>query len=131
MEYDEIEIFFRSALSTLISLPDEFAFDNIPVDIDSIDHDSAYHRLFRECRLFVRTARDNGWLDDDSDYEQAGCDYILSRNGEGSGFWDRASVYGTAAANAMQRVCECMVPLVIYLRDHDDKGNYWFRITEG
>lgn len=129
MERDEI--FFRSALSTLIALPDEFTLDNIPVDIDSIDRDFEYYRLFRECRLFVAVARDNGWLDDNSDYEQAGCDYILSRNGEGSGFWDRASVYGTAAANAMQRVCECMVPLVIYLRDHDDKGNYWFGISEG
>lgn len=124
MERDEI--FFRSALHTLITLSDEFA----PVDIDSVCHDSEYYRLFRECRLFVVTARHNGWLDDDSDYEQAGCDYILSRNGEGSGFWDRASVYGTAAANAMQRVCECMVPLVIYPRDLDDKGNYWFCITE-
>ena len=40
--------------------------------------------------------------------EQAGHDFWLTRQGHGTGFWDRPKVYGTAAAERMTQACKAI-----------------------
>lgn len=39
------------------------------------------------------------------EYDQAGHDFWLTRNGHGSGFWDRAEIYGDSAADTLASKC--------------------------
>ena len=38
--------------------------------------------------------------------EQAGCDFWLTRNGHGTGFWDRPEIYGDVLAEKMTKRAE-------------------------
>lgn len=40
--------------------------------------------------------------------EQAGHDFWLTRQGHGTGFWDRPKIYGTAAAERMAQACKAI-----------------------
>ena len=75
-----------------------------PLDINyTIDEitPSALESSIKDCQRFMflyeRLFPDN--------YEQAGYDFWLTRNGHGAGFWDRPEIYGKEAATELTGAC--------------------------
>lgn len=67
-----------------------------PADIDLIPAES-HLAAVGQCRDFIRIAVLNGLLPSGTNtelYSQAGHDFWLTRNGHGTGFWDRGNLYG-------------------------------------
>lgn len=63
--------------------------------------------IIEQCNQFITVASAKGILDTDSvDMEQAGHDFWLTRNGHGTGFWDRDDdVYGEGNGNQLTELC--------------------------
>lgn len=61
-------------------------------------------RIWRECRNFLDAMRPyiNGYI------EQSGHDFWLTRNGHGTGFWDRKELYGKEAAEILTACCQAV-----------------------
>lgn len=49
--------------------------------------------------------------------EQAGHDLWLTRNGHGSGFWDRPEIWGEEIADTLSRCARCLGEKSIFLGD--------------
>jgi hypothetical protein len=62
-------------------------------------------RAYIDCRNFLYATKD---LSEDDNPEQLGHDLWLTRNGHGTGFWDRPEVYGTANATLYARIATAM-----------------------
>ena len=49
--------------------------------------------------------------------EQAGHDLWLTRNGHGTGFWDRPEIWGEENADTLSRCAKCLGEKSVYLGD--------------
>ena len=67
-------------------------------------------QAYIDCRSFLAAIGGNNPVDgfDDLDPEQLGHDLWLTRNGHGTGFWDRPEVYGEANATLFTRLAKAM-----------------------
>ena len=88
-------------------------------DTDQPPSDAEFSGLARAqawsvCSSFSWANRD---IIDDANAEQAGHDLWLTRNGHGTGFWDRPKVYGTANASLLARCAECLGEAYVYQGD--------------
>lgn len=71
---------------------------------------SACHRLMLAC---------SGDIDlSEFDYAQIGHDLWLTRNGHGSGFWDRPEIYGKENARILTLMAKAMGEHESYFRDY-------------
>jgi hypothetical protein len=78
---------------------DQVAYEGEPADIDQFSEESL-KACVKQCTDFVWLAVLNGFLPagfDSELYTQAGHDFWLTRNGHGTGFWDRDGRYGETA----------------------------------
>lgn len=71
-------------------------------------------QAWRVCRNFCAANRDEL---KDVDAAQCGHDLWLTRNGHGTGFWDRPEVYGTQRAWLFTRCAECLGEATLYQGD--------------
>lgn len=73
--------------------------DHYPSDVDP----ESRERCKQECKSFIELAGDllKNWSP-----EQAGYDFWLSRNGHGSGFFDRDDLADAVTCNALQRLTD-------------------------
>lgn len=67
-------------------------------------------QAYIDCRNFLAAIGGNNPVDgfDDLDPEQLGHDLWLTRNGHGTGFWDRPEIYGEANATLFTRLAKAM-----------------------
>lgn len=88
-------------------------------DTDQPPSDAEFSPLARAqawavCHNFLMACDD---LLKDVSMEQAGHDLWLTRNGHGSGFWDRPEVYGTARADTFSRCAQVLGSTSLYQGD--------------
>jgi hypothetical protein len=55
----------------------------------------------------------------------AGHDLWLTRNGHGTGFWDRPELWGEDGANILTRCAECMGGIDVYIDDDESVCFDW------
>lgn len=68
-------------------------------------------RMIADCKRFQKqNARDIG-----SEYEHAGHDFWLSRNGHGSGFFDDAEMFGANESGRLQRAAKAFGNVDLYV----------------
>lgn len=87
---------------------EEFFFDGFEVDV------SVLERSERDCRKFWAQAEEfvpAGLV------RQAGHDFAFTRNGHGTGFWDRPEVYGQDAADRLTELSHEAGEMELYLGD--------------
>ena len=67
-------------------------------------------QVYTACRLFSDSLREAPWplKLDALDAAQLGHDLWLTRNGHGTGFWDRPEIYGQATAELFTMVAKAM-----------------------
>lgn len=70
--------------------------DNWSPNVDDLAPSTA-QAIADECAAFLTSAVNAGLLTDEH-LSQAGCDYLLTRNGHGAGYWDRPETYGEQQA---------------------------------
>ena len=87
---------------------EEFFFDECEADA------SVAERAGKDCDKFLRAA---GPLIQDPLMRQAGHDFALTRNGHGTGFWDRPEVYGQDAADRLTNLAHKAGEVELYLGD--------------
>lgn len=87
-------------------------FEESFVDIDLSE--SAKIRAEKDCREFINTVKKLKF--DILDYsEDAGYDFWLTRNGHGTGFWDRPEVYGKQISQKLTEIAEKFRESNLYL----------------
>lgn len=92
----DLSDFTQHYLAAGLQLADEALGDDC--DRDNLTPVSQAH-VAAECALFLAQAyRLNLLTPDESDFQRAGSDFFLTRNGHGAGFFDRPEVYGEAEA---------------------------------
>ena len=69
-------------------------------------------QMIEDCAAFIAKAD----LPDER-FTQAGHDFWLTRNGHGSGFWDRPEVYGEEKAQELTALAESFGPVDLYVGD--------------
>ncbi|MCX8017242.1 MAG: hypothetical protein N2690_05005 [Rhodocyclaceae bacterium] len=75
-----------------------------------------------ECARFLLLLRATGFDLQDVQPHQVGIDLWLTRNGHGSGFWDRPEIYGQERAQALTEVAKLMGPHeVLWAQDAESK----------
>lgn len=67
-----------------------------------------------DCQNFALAFHD---LIDDFDAAQIGHDLFLTRNGHGTGFWDRPEIYGTELAEMLSRAAAALGECYPYIGD--------------
>ena len=65
--------------------------------------DETRNRMWDDCLKFLEKAQD---LIPNNQWEQAGHDFWLTRNGHGTGFWDRPEIYGEENAKKLTEISE-------------------------
>lgn len=69
-------------------------------------------KMIEDCAAFLAKAEIPNHL-----LLQAGHDFWLTRNGHGSGFWDRPEVYGEEKAQELSVLAESFGPVDLYVGD--------------
>ncbi len=72
---------------------DDYSLEDNGCTIQTLDKED-WHKLYAECATFLQTCQDYGVGALEADRGQIGHDFILTRNGHGTGFWDREELYG-------------------------------------
>lgn len=72
----------------------------------------AMDQMIEDCAAFIAKAD----LSDER-FTQAGHDVWLTRNGHGSGFWDRPEIYGEEKAQELTKLAESFGPVDLYVGD--------------
>ena len=117
MSYTEdMEMFERGALQALLSSwpymtyddeqESDQSFQEKGFTVDDVAHDIDYYTFVRECDNFFRVARNAGIFTAETDYAQAGANFLFGRNGDGAGFLDYPAGYG-GKENADKLVLWC------------------------
>ena len=78
--------------------------DNAYTEADFSEDANA--RIYTECNRFLMVANEHKLLEG-IDMEQAGHDFWLTRNGNGSGFWDKENIYGRKNAEILTIMSDC------------------------
>lgn len=65
--------------------------------------ESLMWNISRDCEIFLDTYEEEIGEDNKS---QAGHDFWLTRNGHGTGFWDREHIYGKQEATILTNACK-------------------------
>jgi hypothetical protein len=81
-------------------------------EYDSLTPDSKY-RIDRVCMGFWSNFKEFFY----DNPEQAGHDFWLTRQGHGTGFWDRPEIYGEYEAEWLTKVCRVLGEATIYVGD--------------
>lgn len=93
-----------------------------PLDAHYSIHDLSFDartRIVLDCSSFLRMASNSG-IDLFGDLEaQAGHDFWLTRNGHGTGFWDRPKIYGEENARILSIISEDFGNCDAYISDDD------------
>lgn len=76
---------------------DEIYLDELASSIDDFSSDAQKATLV-DCTRFLSIA---GTFENLAQYAQAGADFFLTRQGHGTGFWDRPEIYGEERAQAL------------------------------
>ena len=91
--------------------------------IEDIDHESII-RMDQDCRVFQFMARD--LLSDATtagyDESKQGHDFWLTRNGHGTGFWDRD--LGDDIGEQLTELCKQFVECYLYINVNEETGDY-------
>ena len=74
--------------------------------------------ILRDCHSFMLVAFTNG-IDLSGIETQAGRDFWLTRNGHGTGFWDRPEIYGEENARILSIMSQCFGNYDPYISDND------------
>jgi hypothetical protein len=108
----DLEYFFRAYLyCALWSSTDD---DGDPLDSNYEYEDFSAECLaesLEDCRKFLELAGEF------SDYDRAGHDFWLSRNGHGSGFFDSPEIYGEERAEFLQKESGKFPEVDLYIGD--------------
>ena len=75
-------------------------------------------RMFDDCLEFLEKAQD---LIPNEQWSQAGHDFWLTRNGHGTGFWDRPEIYGEENAKKLTEISHGFGEYVIYADDETNE----------
>lgn len=97
-----IRAYLECALWSSSDESDESGGNPLDQNYDLSDFDeSAINDAITDCQDFMRlySGAFNGA------YDQAGYDLWLTRNGHGTGFWDRPEVYGESHAKQLTKAC--------------------------
>lgn len=94
--------------------------NGIPLDHDYSPEDftdSAQAEIIKDCTRFLAVANEYKLLDE-LDHTQAGHDFWLTRNGCGTGFWDRENIYGEHGAALLTIMSKCFGPVTVVCSDN-------------
>lgn len=97
MNFDELDDFTRAYIEA-IYFTDEDGFDG-----NTMLSTEAFEQIKADCAKFQADAHyllAQAYAQDGYDAAQAGHDFWLTRNGHGSGFWDRKELDGLSTINA-------------------------------
>lgn len=56
---------------------------------------------------------------DEEDYNQVGMDFWYSRNGHGTGFWDRTELYGEETAKALDKIAQSFLAKSVFVQNDE------------
>lgn len=71
-----------------------------------------------ECNRFLANAKTyEGGLIPENYFEQAGYDFYLTRNGHGSGFWDKPEIYGEKYSEILTEISKNFGEVNSYVSD--------------
>lgn len=75
-------------------------------------------KIFIECQRFIKVCGtfQNNPIPEDK-YEQTGHDFWLTRNGHGSGFWDKEELYGEKNAEILTEISKKFGEVWTYISD--------------
>ena len=118
-EYQDFKQAYVAALLWSTALDDSVNFDDIARDITDFEP-AAVARIEAECQSFVTQA---GNLIPEEHYSQAGHDFALTRNGHGTGFWDRTEIYGGQdKANTLTNLANTFKVINLFTNDGTTVG---------
>lgn len=116
IQYDQFDDFTKAyieaALWSSTDNSDDSGGDPLDSNYDETNiHEDSLQSIYEDCKKFQH---ENAclWEDGESDRgewnmdQRAGHDFWLTRNGYGSGFWDRPEVYGEDDANELTETCK-------------------------
>ncbi len=75
----------------------------------------AFEYIIEETETNVDLRLFNGIPEDR--FKQAGHDFYLTRNGHGTGFWDKPEIYGETGAEVLTKICKNFGEVYLYVSD--------------
>lgn len=107
------EAFYQGVVAAMLFA--EMDDDDQPLDANHTEDDlsdTARCQLKNECRRFLYAANSkvSGLVllpMDTTDFTQAGHDFWFTRQGHGTGFWDKADIYGEEPARILTAMAGC------------------------
>ena len=126
MNIDSLGVFEKAFLSALLWSEDDPNRNYEPFDSHYTIHDFSEDALIKismECHRFKLVAYEyTTWsLYNNKIAERAGRDFALTRNGHGTGFWDRPDIYGKEDAKILTVMSDCFGEIYVYVNDETGK----------
>ena len=86
-------------------------------DLTNMEHSTMFC-VFIECQRFIKVCGtfQNNPIPEDK-YEQAGHDFWLTRNGHGTGFWDKQEIYGEKNSEILTEISKQFGEMYMYISD--------------
>lgn len=91
--------------------------ENFASSIDDFSTD-ARKKMVLDCVRFLPRA---GLFENPDQYRQAGIDFFLTRQGHGTGFWDRPEVYGEERAETLTALAKDFPEINAWWNEADEK----------